>query len=69
MNDIQIAAEELEIKNIYDQFDLTNYYQPTNFNLSDACVQLKLLDPATKHPSIEGQKYLADFIANLWSTK
>jgi hypothetical protein len=26
------------------------------------------LDPGTKHPSIEGQRYLADFIANLWST-
>lgn len=69
MDDVQIAAEELEIKNIYDQFDLTNYYQPTNFSLSDACVQLNLLDPATKHPSIEGQRYLADFIADMWKNK
>ena len=69
MDDVQIAAEESEIENIYNQFDLINYFQPTNFNLTDTCVQLDLLDPITKHPSIQGQKYLADFIADLWSSK
>jgi hypothetical protein len=67
MDDQQIQKEELEINELYKQLNLQYYYQPTTFNLTDACQSQNLIDYRTKHPTVAGQEYLAETVFNIWS--
>ena len=67
MNDEQILSEELEINELFNQLDLSNYHRPTEFNLANMCTQSNLIDSNTEHPTIEGHKQIAKFIVDLWN--
>jgi hypothetical protein len=67
MNDQQILNEELIINNFYDQLDLSRYYQPIEFSITDECKSKNLFDQETLHPNSEGHIHIAKLIASLWN--
>jgi hypothetical protein len=65
MDDDCILFEEQEIKSYFDQLDFDHYYDPVNYNLMHDCC-IKMLVDHTEHPTVDGHKYLANLIWNLW---
>jgi hypothetical protein len=66
MNDQQVLDEECIIQNYYNQLDLTRYYQPMEFSITDECKSKNLFSEHTIHPTIEGHIHIANLIADLW---
>lgn len=66
MTDLQIVDEENEIKSYITQLS-SNYYNPINFNLTNDCDSKNLIDLETHHPTVDGHKYIADLILQLWN--
>lgn len=66
-NDDQIVGEEIEIQSLYNQLDLKHYHDPINFNLTDWCIKSAYLDTVNKHPTVDGQIRIAEYIRNVWS--
>ena len=67
MNDDQILDEEREINTYLQQFDQERYYKPFTYNIYDDCMNRKLIDPKTNHPTEDGHQYIANNLYRIWN--